>query len=59
MERQFFGDKFKTMVKNALLLNLPEWVTDGYISYLVDGLDAKTNSQWRSLLSPAALPRRL
>ncbi len=50
MERQFFGDKFKTMVKNALLLNLPEWVTDGYISYLVDGWDAKTNSEWKGLL---------
>ncbi len=50
MERQFFGDKFTTMVKNALLLNLPDWVTEGYISYLVDGWDAKTNSQWKGLL---------
>ena len=50
MERMIFGDKFKTMVKNALLLNLPDWVTDGYISYLVDGWDASSNSQWKSLL---------
>jgi hypothetical protein len=50
MERMIFGDSFKKMVKNALLLNLPQWVTDGYIAYLVDGWDAKTNSDWKSLL---------
>ncbi len=50
MERMVFGENFKKMVKNALLLNLPEWVTDGYIAFLVDGWDAKTNSQWKGLL---------
>ena len=50
MERMMFGENFKKMVKNALLLNMPEWVTDGYISYLVDGWDAKSNSEWKSLL---------
>jgi Tol biopolymer transport system component len=50
MERMIFGENFKKMVKNALLLNLPEWVTDGYIAYLVDGWDAKSNSEWKSLL---------
>jgi hypothetical protein len=38
------------MVKNAVLLKLPEWVTDGYIAYLVDGWEAKSNSEWKSLL---------
>ena len=50
MERMIFGENFKKMVKNALLLNLPEWVTNGYISYLVDGWDATSNSKWKSLL---------
>jgi len=50
MERMIFGDNFKKMVKNALLLNLPDWVTDGYIAYLTDGWDAKSNSEWKSLL---------
>ena len=50
MERMIFGDNFKKMVKNALLLNLPQWVTDGYIAYLVDGWDATSNSKWKSLL---------
>jgi hypothetical protein len=49
MCRLIFGENFKKMVKNALLLNLPQWVTDGYISYLVDGWDAKTNSAWKGL----------
>jgi len=50
MERMIFGESFKKMVKNALLLNLPQWVTDGYIAYLVDGWDAKSSSQWKGLL---------
>jgi len=50
MERMMFGENFKKMVKSALLLNLPQWVTDGYIAYLVDGWDAKSNSEWKSLL---------
>jgi hypothetical protein len=50
MERMVFGENFKKMVKNALLLNLPQWVTDGYIAYLVDGWDAKSNSAWKCLL---------
>ncbi|MES2701394.1 MAG: hypothetical protein V4649_02090 [Bacteroidota bacterium] len=50
MQRMIFGDNFKKMVKNALLLNLPPWVTDGYIAYLVDGWDAKSNSEWKGIL---------
>ncbi len=50
MERMIFGESFKKMVKNALLLNLPQWVTDGYISYIVDGWDAVSNSEWKRLL---------
>ena len=50
MERMIFGENFKKMLKNALLLNLPEWVTDGYIAYLVDGWDPKSNSEWKGLI---------
>ena len=50
MEKMIFGDNLKKMVKNALLLNLPPWVTEGYIAYLVDGWDAKSSSEWKSLL---------
>ena len=51
MQRMIFGDNFKKVVKNALLLNLPDWVTDGYIAYLVDGWDAQANGDWKSLLA--------
>ncbi len=50
MEKMLFGANIGKMVKNAVLLNLPEWVTEGYISLLVDGWDPKTNSEWKSLL---------
>jgi hypothetical protein len=50
MERMIFGDSFRQILKNSLLLNLPPWVTEGYISYVVDGWDTKTNSKWKSLL---------
>jgi len=50
MQRLVFGENFKKVVKNALLLNLPAWVTDGYISYIVDGWDTKANSEWKRIL---------
>ncbi len=50
MEKMVFGENFKKMVKNALLLNLPAWVTEGYIAFLVDGWDTKSSSEWKSLL---------
>jgi len=55
MERMIFGESFKKMVKNALAMNLPQWVTDGYIAYVVDGWDAEANGQWKRLLD--ARPR--
>jgi hypothetical protein len=51
MERMIFGENIRKMVKNALLLNLPPWVTAGFISYLVDGWDTKTNSDWKNLIN--------
>jgi hypothetical protein len=50
MQRLVFGENVKQMVKNAVFLNLPEWVTLGYIAYLVDGWDTKSNTQWKELI---------
>jgi Tol biopolymer transport system component len=50
MERMIFGENFRQMVKNAVLLNLPAWTTSGFIAYLVDGWDADANSQWKNIL---------
>ena len=50
MERLLFGDSFREVVKNAVLLNLPSWTTNGFIAYLVDGWDATSETNWKNLL---------
>ncbi len=50
MQRVLYGENIKSKIKNSLLLNLPAWVTEGYIAYLVDGWDEKSNSEWKSIL---------
>jgi hypothetical protein len=50
MERMLFGENFRKMVKNSVSENLPPWVTDGYIAYIVDGWDVKANSDWKAIL---------
>ena len=50
MERMIFGESFKKMVKSAMSMNLPAWVTDGYIAYLVDGWTTESNSEWKRLM---------
>jgi hypothetical protein len=51
MERMMYGENFREVVKNALLLNLPKWVLYGYTSYLIEGWDAKTHTDWKNLLA--------
>jgi hypothetical protein len=50
LQRSLFGENFREVVKNSLLLNLPPWVSQGYISYLVDGWDAASESSWKNEL---------
>lgn len=50
MERMVFGESLKEMVKNAIALDLPSWVTTGYIAYLVDGWDTESETQWKNYL---------
>lgn len=50
MERMLFGDSFRQMVKNAVLLNLPRWTIDGFLAYIVDGWDTQTNTDWKNLM---------
>lgn len=50
MQRMIYGENFKKMLKTSLLLNLPPWVTQGFISYLVDGWNTEANSEWKRLL---------
>lgn len=50
MERLIFGDSFREMLRNAVLLNLPPWVTTGFIAYLVDGWNTESETAWKNLL---------
>ncbi len=50
MERMLFGENFREMVKNALLMNLPGWTVNGFIAYIVDGWDTKSNTEWHNLI---------
>ncbi len=50
MERMLFGENIGEVVRNALLLNLPDWAVNGFISYVVDGWDDKANSKWKNLI---------
>lgn len=50
MERMLFGETLREVVRNAILMNLPEWTVNGFISYVVDGWDAKSNSDWKNLM---------
>lgn len=51
LQRSLFGDNFREVVKNSLMLNLPPWVSQGYIAYLVDGWDAAAESAWKNMLA--------
>ena len=50
LQRSLFGENFREVVKNSLLLTLPPWVSQGYIAYLVDGWDAASESAWKNEL---------
>jgi hypothetical protein len=50
MERMLFGESFREMVKNAVLMNLPTWTVNGYVAYMVDGWDVEANTDWKNLL---------
>lgn len=50
MERMLFGETLREVVRNAILMNLPEWTVNGFIAYLVDGWDADANSEWKNLM---------
>jgi hypothetical protein len=51
LQRSLFGDNFREVVRNSLFLNLPQWVSQGFISYVVDGWDATTESAWKNMLA--------
>ncbi len=50
MERLMFGENFREMVRNAVLLDLPAWVTTGYVDYVVDGWTTNDDNDWKNIM---------
>jgi hypothetical protein len=51
MEHLIFGENFREIVRNAVLLNLPDWITSGYVDYVVDGWTPKDDNQWKNIVT--------
>ena len=49
MEHMMFGDNLREMVRNAVVMNLPAWLTEGYIGYVVDGWTPDADNEWKNL----------
>jgi hypothetical protein len=45
------GNSLQEMVQASILLNLPDWVTDGLVKYIADGWTSKDDSALRELLN--------
>ncbi|WP_129019521.1 BamA/TamA family outer membrane protein [Edaphocola flava] len=46
-----FGDNLIDALKNSLILDLPKWFTEGYLDYVVDGWDTRSNNEWKTLVN--------
>ena len=46
-----FGNSIQEMVQSSILLNLPDWVTDGLVKYIADGWTSTDDSAMREILS--------
>lgn len=51
MERMLFGENIREMVRNSVLLNLPAWVTEGYVDFVVDGWTTDNDNDWKNLMA--------
>lgn len=50
-DNMLFGDNLKEVVKNAVKMNLPEWYTTGYVSYIADNWTAEKETELKALVS--------
>lgn len=50
MERMMFGENFREIVKNMVLLDLPRWATDGYVDYIVKGWTSEDENEWKNMV---------
>lgn len=49
-DNMLFGDNIKDVVKNAVKMNLPEWYTLGYVTYIADDWSAEKTAELKSLI---------
>lgn len=47
LEHLFFGTSFKSLMNNAMQIDLPFWLTEGYNHYIVEEWTTKDESKWR------------
>jgi len=45
LDQMMYGGSFKDVIRNSTLLNLPEWYTEGLISFLSNEWDAEINNE--------------
>ncbi len=50
-DNMLFGDNLKDVVKNAVQMNLPEWYTQGYVSFIADEWSGEKDANVRNSLS--------
>lgn len=50
LNQKMAGNNLKDQVRNSATLNIPEWVSGGYVSYLADGWNEKTDKDWKGLV---------
>jgi hypothetical protein len=56
-DNMLFGDNLKDVVKNAVQMNLPEWYTLGYVSFIADEWTGEKDAELKNILS-RELPKR-
>jgi hypothetical protein len=52
-DNMLFGDNIKDVVKNAVKMNLPEWYTLGYVTYIAEDWSAEKTAELQYLLNLA------
>jgi hypothetical protein len=50
VETLLFGDDIGEFAQNQALLNLPKWMTDGYISYVAENWNTQLDNQLKSAI---------
>lgn len=50
-DNMLFGDNLKDVVKNAVKMNLPEWYTLGYVSFIADSWSAEKQTSIQNLIA--------